>query len=68
MPGTSAQLQVGDTLTVEDLLYALMLPSGNDASVALADNLGRVIIKYKKKPCKISPVKIFVNHMNILYK
>jgi D-alanyl-D-alanine carboxypeptidase (penicillin-binding protein 5/6) len=36
MVGTSAQLQVGDTLTVENLLYALMLPSGNDASVTLA--------------------------------
>jgi D-alanyl-D-alanine carboxypeptidase (penicillin-binding protein 5/6) len=36
MAGTSADLQVGDNLTIENLLYALMLPSGNDASVALA--------------------------------
>ncbi len=27
----------GDVLTVEDLLYGLMLPSGNDAAIALAE-------------------------------
>lgn len=31
--GTSAQLRTGDVITVRDLLYALMLPSGNDAAV-----------------------------------
>ena len=30
--GTSAELIVGDTLTVEELLYGMMLPSGNDAA------------------------------------
>jgi serine-type D-Ala-D-Ala carboxypeptidase (penicillin-binding protein 5/6) len=33
-------LEVGMRLTVEDLLYGLMLPSGNDAALALADHLG----------------------------
>lgn len=55
-------------MTVEQLLYGLMLPSGNDAAVALADNLGRVILKTKPKTCKTPPFKIFVNHMNILYR
>ena len=36
MTGTSAELVCGDVLTVEQLLYGLMLPSGNDAAVALA--------------------------------
>lgn len=36
MSGTSAELIEGDTYTVKQLLYALMLPSGNDAAVALA--------------------------------
>ena len=36
MPGTSADLQAGDLITLHDLLYGLMLPSGNDASVAIA--------------------------------
>ncbi len=34
-----AGLQVGDVLTVHDLLYALLLPSGGDAAVSLADGL-----------------------------
>lgn len=36
MTGTSAELVLGDVFTVEQLLYGLMLPSGNDAAVALA--------------------------------
>jgi serine-type D-Ala-D-Ala carboxypeptidase (penicillin-binding protein 5/6) len=35
-PGTTAELQNGDSLTIYELLHALMLPSGNDASVAIA--------------------------------
>jgi len=31
--GTSANLEEGEWVLVEDLLYALMLPSGNDASL-----------------------------------
>lgn len=68
MPGTSAELQVGDVLTVEELLYALMLPSGNDAAAALAECIGRIIQKHKKKPSLLPPAKTFVRHMNILYK
>lgn len=34
-----AYLQVGDVLTLEDLLYALMLPSGNDSAVAIAEHI-----------------------------
>lgn len=33
-------LQVGETLTVRELLYACMLPSANDASTALAETIG----------------------------
>lgn len=36
LQGTSARLQSGDVLQVYDLLHGLMLPSGNDAAVALA--------------------------------
>ena len=34
--GSSMYLMAGETLTVEDLLYGLMLASGNDAAAALA--------------------------------
>jgi D-alanyl-D-alanine carboxypeptidase (penicillin-binding protein 5/6) len=48
VPGTSAQLQTGDTLSLHDLLYGLMLPSGNDASVVVADAVGKLIQRHKK--------------------
>ncbi len=39
-------LDPGDQLTVEQLLYGLLLPSGNDAAVALADHVGGSIPKF----------------------
>ena len=38
-----AWLMKGDTLTVRQLLIALMLPSGNDAAYTLAVNTGKKI-------------------------
>ena len=38
--GSSAYLKDGDTVTVQELLYALMLRSANDAAVALACFVG----------------------------
>ena len=49
MNGTSAELEIGDCLTLEDLFYGLMLPSGNDAAVAIADTIGKIIQRYKKR-------------------
>jgi D-alanyl-D-alanine carboxypeptidase len=43
MLGTSAQLQAGDKISVKDLLYGLMLPSGNDSAFALAEYFGRAL-------------------------
>ncbi|MEU4894884.1 serine hydrolase [Streptomyces sp. NPDC044780] len=37
---STADLQTGDKLTVNQLLYGLMLPSGCDAAMALADTFG----------------------------
>ncbi len=37
--GSSAGLAVGDKLTLKELLYGLMLPSGDDAAVAIADGV-----------------------------
>lgn len=36
---SSAALEAGETLTLSDLLYALLLPSGDDAAVAIADGV-----------------------------
>ncbi|MFI0773505.1 D-alanyl-D-alanine carboxypeptidase family protein [Streptomyces sp. NPDC021212] len=37
---STADLQAGDKLTVNQLLYGMMLPSGCDAAMALADTFG----------------------------
>ena len=37
--GSNANLQVGDQITLKDLLYALLLPSGDDAAIAIADGV-----------------------------
>lgn len=36
---STAHLVQGDVLTLKDLLYALMLPSGNDSAVAIAEHI-----------------------------
>ncbi|HRX13808.1 MAG TPA: D-alanyl-D-alanine carboxypeptidase family protein [Eubacteriales bacterium] len=38
--GSSVYLRLGETLTVKELLYGLMLRSGNDCAVALAIHIG----------------------------
>ena len=38
--GTNLYLEVGEEITIKDLLYGLMLRSGNDASIVLANNIG----------------------------
>jgi D-alanyl-D-alanine carboxypeptidase (penicillin-binding protein 5/6) len=39
-PGSTADVRTGEQVTVGELLYGLLLPSGNDASVALAEHCG----------------------------
>jgi D-alanyl-D-alanine carboxypeptidase (penicillin-binding protein 5/6) len=38
--GSAARLSPGEKIPVKDLLYGLLLPSGNDAAVALAEHFG----------------------------
>ena len=38
--GSSIHLQAGEKITLENLLYGLMLASGNDAAVAIAEHIG----------------------------
>ncbi|MFD5696736.1 D-alanyl-D-alanine carboxypeptidase family protein [Streptomyces lasiicapitis] len=52
-----ARLIVGDKVTVRQLLYGLMLPSGCDAAYALAD-------KYGKGSSRAARVKSFIGQMN----
>lgn len=46
--GTTAYLTEGHTFSVWDLLHGLMLPSGNDAAIALAEHFGKFLIQMDK--------------------
>lgn len=39
-PGSTAGLKAGEKVSVGELLYGLLLPSGNDAAVAFAEHFG----------------------------
>ncbi len=39
--GSSATVRAGEQIVLHDLLYGLLLPSGNDAAVAIAEHLGK---------------------------
>ncbi|MEV8031118.1 D-alanyl-D-alanine carboxypeptidase [Streptomyces sp. NPDC086182] len=54
---SSANLIVGDQVTVRQLLYGLMLPSGCDAAYALADKFG-------SGTTRAARVKSFIGKMN----
>ena len=43
VPGTSIYLAEGETLTLRDMLYGLMLASGNDAATAIAEHIGGTV-------------------------
>ena len=44
--GTSIYLQAGETLTLEEMLLGLMLSSGNDAAVAIAEHIGGTVEQF----------------------
>lgn len=64
--GTSAHLREGDELYLWDALFAMMLPSGNDAALAIAQFFGRYL--KEKRPQKeyenIGNSACFVREMN----
>ena len=57
--GSSADIEEGDKLTVEQALRGLLIPSGNDAAVALAEYVGG-----KLDSSASDPEAVFVNEMN----
>ncbi len=38
--GSSFNLSIGERLSLENMLYGLLLPSGNDAAIAIAEHIG----------------------------
>ncbi len=58
--GTSARLETGDRVSVRNMLFGLLLPSGNDAATALAEYVGRRLPGGKGA----SATGNFIRHMN----
>lgn len=58
-----ANLNQGNILTLEDALYALLLPSGNDAAYSIAVNTARYVSKNSMLSDSDS-IKYFCNLMN----
>ena len=52
--GTTAQLKEGQICTLLDLLYGMMLPSGNDAAIAMSEAIG-LLTFIKGKGRNINP-------------
>jgi len=46
--GSSFYLKSGEALSLESMLYGLLLPSGNDAAVAIAEHIGGTEEKFVK--------------------
>lgn len=60
--GSSARIREGDRYVVRELLYGLLLPSGNDAATALAEHFGPRFRKEAKDD--ETPQASFVAEMN----
>lgn len=56
---SSAELKEGDVLTLEEALRGLMIPSGNDAAMAIAAHVGAIIA-----PGTDDPYGAFIEAMN----
>src|SRR5690606_20492919 len=59
--GSSAGLKHLDVWSLQDLLYGTVLVSGNDASLAIADHVGRDLLARDNKPG--DSMKRFVEEM-----
>ncbi|HTI49630.1 MAG TPA: D-alanyl-D-alanine carboxypeptidase family protein, partial [Planctomycetaceae bacterium] len=61
--GSSCDLKPGEALPLREMLFALLLPSGNDAAVALAEHLGKRFEPATRKGAD-EPLARFVAEMN----
>lgn len=63
-PGSTSGLKTGEKVSVRELLYGLMLPSGNDAATALAEYIGPRFAPEGDGGDAAKPVARFVAEMN----
>ncbi|MBL8818395.1 MAG: serine hydrolase [Planctomyces sp.] len=71
--GSTSALHAGESVSIREALYGLMLPSGNDMSVALAEHFGRRFAVTQEAPSESAssqqvttddPLDLFVAAMN----
>ncbi len=62
--GSTSGVRAGERLAVGELLYGLLLPSGNDASVALAEHFGASFDPAEAGNGSADPFSCFLAEMN----
>lgn len=62
--GSTSGVRTGEQLPLRELLYGLLLPSGNDASVAIAEHLGNRYPPASEREEDQSPLARFIHKMN----
>ncbi len=61
--GSTSAIRAGEQLPVRELLYGLLLPSGNDASVALGEHFGLRLAR-RATDQDADPLPLFITEMN----
>jgi D-alanyl-D-alanine carboxypeptidase (penicillin-binding protein 5/6) len=62
-PGSTADVRAGEKVTAGELLYGLLLPSGNDAATAFAEHFNRRVGKWEGE-APAEPQSGFIAEMN----
>ena len=68
IPGTTAKLKKGDILSLYDLFYGMMLPSGNDAAYQIAIIGGCILKIIEEQPQKTNITSLDINNAMIKEK
>ena len=68
--GTRAELVCGDVISLWDVMHGMMMPSGNDAAICVAEYFGQLIYKkmlpeyHRKYKNTNYAINYFINEMN----
>ena len=62
--GSTSEIRAGEKLPVGEMLYGLLLPSGNDAAVAFAEHFGERLADDKDKAAHLDAYDSFISAMN----
>ncbi|QEH38482.1 D-alanyl-D-alanine carboxypeptidase DacD precursor [Aquisphaera giovannonii] len=63
-PGSTSGVREGESVKAGELLYGLLLPSGNDAATAFAEHFGGRFAPPEGSPGEADPLARFVAEMN----